>query len=72
MLLDAIDLVLHIYSCYLHEEQIFKSSKWGRLRDAVAGRFGGHLPDVGQTCFLTSTHQHITLTGYFDKIQRTV
>ena len=26
-------LVLHIYSCFLQEEQIFKSSKRGRPRD---------------------------------------
>ena len=31
-------LVLHICFCFLQEEQIFKSSKRGRLRDSVAGR----------------------------------
>ena len=43
----------------------------GRLQDLVTGRPGdqmmGHSRgDVGQTCFLNSTHKHIklTLTGY--------
>ena len=31
-------LVLHICFCFLQEEQIFKSSEQGRLRDPVAGR----------------------------------
>ena len=36
--LDAIVLVLHICYCFLTEKQICKNSKWGRLRDPVAGR----------------------------------
>ena len=43
-------LVLHIYFCFLKEEQIFKSSKRGRLRDPVAGcpwdQMMGHSRDV--------------------------
>ena len=31
-------LLLHIWFCFLQEEQIFKSSKRGRLRDPVAER----------------------------------
>ena len=31
--LGAIVLVLHVYSCFLQEEQIFRSSKRGYLRD---------------------------------------
>ena len=31
-------LVLHICFCFLQQEQIFKSSKRGRLKDSVAGR----------------------------------
>ena len=31
-------LLLHIWFCFLQEEQIFKSSKRGRLRDPVPGR----------------------------------
>ena len=61
--LDAIVLVLHICYCFLLEKQICKSSKWGRLRDPVAGRLGdqmmGRSGDVGHTCFLNSTQKHI-------------
>ena len=32
-----------IYSCFLQEEQIFKSSKRGRLRNPVAERSGDQM-----------------------------
>ena len=68
--LEAIVLVLHIYSCFLQEEQTFKSSKQGHLWDPVAGCPGDQLMgcsrDTSHTCFLNSTCKHIklTLTGY--------
>ena len=53
--LDAIVFVLHIYYCFLLEKQIFKSSKWGRLRDPVAERLGNQMMersgDFGHICF---------------------
>ena len=53
--LDAIVFVLHIYYCFLLEKQIFKSSKWGRLRDSVVERPGNQTMersgDVGHICF---------------------
>ena len=45
LLLDAIVLVLHIYSCFLQEGQIFKNSKWGRPQDV----YGTQLQDVPGT-----------------------
>ena len=36
--LDAIVFVLHIYYRFLLQKQIFKSCKWERLWDPVAGR----------------------------------
>ena len=70
--------MLHIYSCFLPEEQIFKNFKRGRPPDAYWTRCGtswgandrtfeGSLPDVGKTYFSNSTHKHIklTLTVYF-------
>ena len=71
--LEAIVFVLHIYSCFLQEKQIFKSCKrtsTGRLRDSVTGRLGnqmmGRSGDVRGTSikhvFLNSTHKHIKLT----------
>ena len=41
--LDAVVLVLHICYWFLLEKQICKSSKWGRLRDPVAGRPGDQM-----------------------------
>ena len=43
MFLDGIVLVLHVCYCFLLEKQICKSSKWGRLRDPVAGRPGDQM-----------------------------
>ena len=69
-------IVLHIYSCFLHEEKIFRSYKRGlpqHLRGPIAGLPGPNdgtflkgSQDVGHTCFLNSTHKHIkfTLAGY--------
>ena len=44
-MLETIVLVLHIYSCFFREEQIFLSSKWGRSRDV----YGTQLRDVSGT-----------------------
>ena len=60
-------IVLHICYCFLLEKQICKSSKWGRLRDSVAGRPGdqmmerssGRPRDVGHTYFLNLPQKHI-------------
>ena len=41
--LDAVVLVLHICYWFLLEKQICKSSKWGRLRDPVAGCHGDQI-----------------------------
>ena len=75
--LEAIVLVLHIYSCFLQEEQIFKSSKQGRPRDLYGAllrdvlgtndeTFRGRPQNVGQTYFLSFTDKRIkvTLRGY--------
>ena len=43
--LEAIVHVLHTYSCFSHEEQIFKSSKWGCPGDV----YGTQLRDVPET-----------------------
>ena len=39
-ILEAIVLVLHIYSCFLQEEQIFKSCKWGRPHEVYESQLG--------------------------------
>ena len=36
-------LVLHIYACFLQEEQIFKSSEAGSPQDPVAGQCGDQM-----------------------------
>ena len=69
--------LLDIYYCFLQEEQIFKSYKRVRPRDFyktqlwdvpgtewwdVIGTSAGRLRDIGQTCFLNSTHKHSKLT----------
>ena len=36
-------VALHIYSCFLQQEQIFRTSKWGRLQDPVAVRPGDQM-----------------------------
>ena len=62
---------------FLQEEKMCKRSKWGRHRTSMGpscktslgpndGRFQGRPWEVGQTCFLNSTHKHkkLTLTSY--------
>ena len=63
-------LALYMYFCFLQEEQIFKSSKWGRPRDVYRTQFldglGIKWLDVRGTskgrCFLNSTHKHIKVS----------
>ena len=56
-------LCLNFYYSFLLDKQIFKSSKWGRLRDQVAGRPRDQMMarsgDVVHICFLNSTQKHI-------------
>ena len=63
VLLDAMFIALHICSCFLLEKQICKSSKWARPQDPVAGHPSDQMMrrsgDVGHTCFLNSTQEHI-------------
>ena len=74
LFLEAIDLLLHIYCCFLQKEQIFKSSK----RECSLDVYGTQLWDVQETnswdvlrtfvesCskmfFLNLAHKHIKLT----------
>ena len=36
-----LEAILHIYSSFLQEEQIFKSSNWGHPRDVYETQFVG-------------------------------
>ena len=78
LFLEEIIPAIHIYSCFLQEEEKFKSSKrgrpsTGRIRDPVTARFRNQImgrlgTSTGrrQTYFLNLTYKHIKLTliGY--------
>ena len=81
VLLDAIVIALHIYSCFLLEKQICKSSKWVRPQDPVAGhpsdqmmrRFGDVLrTSPGRWSYMFLKFNSGTYLTYFDRLLETL